>query len=256
MKIVLLGSGNVATHLGRAFKMAGQSIVQVWSRQPQNAQELADSVGAAVALSLEEVVTDADLYILAVKDDAIRTVAEGLELDEQLIVHTSGSAGMDVLENISKKIGVFYPLQTFSKSKAVDFRQVPIAVEGNTPEVTQTIRAIADRLSEKVILLDSLQRRTLHAGAVFACNFTNHMYTLARHLLDGCDLPFDLLRPLIAETAAKIQHNDPATVQTGPAIRHDQQTMDAHLDLLQRDPALKELYRMLSQSIINYHSQA
>ncbi|HYK77204.1 MAG TPA: DUF2520 domain-containing protein, partial [Daejeonella sp.] len=172
MEIVLLGSGNVATHLGRAFKMAGQNIAQVWSRTPENAYELADSLGAKSVQNLAEITTKADLYILAVKDDAIREVAEKLSLQDQLVVHTSGSTDLDVLQGISERIGVFYPLQTFSKSKAVDFRQIPIAVEGNNREVALAIHAIADRLSERVIDLDSNQRRILHVGAVLACNFT------------------------------------------------------------------------------------
>lgn len=248
-----MGSGNVATHLGRAFKMAGQNIAQVWSRTPENAYELADSLGAKSVQNLAEITTKADLYILAVKDDAIREVAEKLSLQDQLVVHTSGSTDLDVLQGISERIGVFYPLQTFSKSKAVDFRQIPIAVEGNNPEVALAIHAIADRLSERVIDLDSNQRRILHVGAVLACNFTNHMYVLAEQLLKDGGLDFNLLRPLIAETALKIQLEDPAIVQTGPAIRHDQNIIDRHLELLKNNLELQELYAKLSQSIINYH---
>ncbi|MFA5244099.1 MAG: DUF2520 domain-containing protein, partial [Pedobacter sp.] len=152
--------------------------------------------------------------------------------------------------------GVLYPVQTFSKVKSVDFRQIPIAVEGNTPEVCALIRSIADRLSEKVIELDSRQRQTLHISAVFACNFTNHLYALAKGLLDQQDIDFDLIRPLIAETADKIQMNDPASVQTGPAIRGDASTMQAHLDLLKDEPDLKLIYEKLSQSIVNLQQRS
>jgi predicted short-subunit dehydrogenase-like oxidoreductase (DUF2520 family) len=252
MEIVLLGSGNIATHLGKAFKMAGQNIVQVWSRSSEKARELADSVGGTAVPDLSEITSSADLYILAINDDAIRSIAEQLNIGKGLIVHTSGSTGLEILDGIAERTGVFYPVQTFSKTKAVDLRQVPIAIEGNSADVTDFLHSLASRLSEKVFEMDSLQRRTLHAAAVFACNFTNHMYVLANELLKDQSLSFDLLRPLIAETALKIQFADPATVQTGPAIRNDQSTMDKHLELLSGKPSMMELYEMLSQSIINY----
>ncbi len=255
MNIVLLGSGHVATQLGRSFKMAGQDILQVWSRDKENAEELASSLASESITDISEMVLSADLYIIAVKDDAIKDIITSLTLQDQLIVHTSGSTGLDILDGVSTRTGVFYPLQTFSKKKAVDFRQIPIAIEGNTPEVTEIIRSIADRLSEKVIVLHSMQRRTLHVAAVFACNFTNHLYALAQEILKGQDLDFDLLRPLIAETALKIQTNDPTSVQTGPASRHDNNTIKTHLELLQSNPDLQELYSKLSQSIVNLNKQ-
>lgn len=256
MKIVLLGSGNVATHLGRSFKMAGQDIVQVYSRDPQNAHQLADSLGADTVENLSDITKNADLYIIAVKDDAIRRVALALSLSDQLVIHTSGSTDLNVLDGVSERTGVFYPLQTFSKLKAIDFRQIPITIEGNSKEVTSTLRGIADRLSEKVIELNSIQRQTLHTAAVFACNFTNHMYTLAAELLKTQNLDFDLLRPLIAETAFKIQLNDPADMQTGPAVREDFNTLDKQKELLAHDASVLELFEKISQSIINYHKQS
>lgn len=256
MNIVLLGSGNVATHLGRAFKMAGQSIVQVWSRDISNASELADTLAAEPISEMFDLDRSADLYIIAVKDEAIREVALALEISDKLIVHTSGSTGLDILDGVSSRIGVFYPLQTFSKTKSVDFRQIPIAIEGNTADVTSTIRAIADRLSERVIELSSEQRKALHIAAVFACNFTNHLFALSQELLKEQKLDFDLLRPLIAETADKIQMNDPISVQTGPAIRDDKTTIQAHLNLLHDKQELMELYQKLSQSIVNLQQRS
>jgi len=256
MNIVLVGSGNVATQLGRAFKMAGQDIVQVWSRDIDHARELADTLASEPISDLFDLDKNADLYIISVKDEAIKQLAHELKVGDKLIVHTSGSTGIDVLEGSSTKIGVFYPLQTFSKVKSVDFRLIPIAIEGNTPEVASTIRAIADRLSEKVIELSSEQRKALHIAAVFACNFTNHLFALSQELLSEQNLDFDLLRPLITETASKVQLNDPITMQTGPTVRRDQSTMDAHLDLLSDKPELKELYQKLSQSIVNLQERS
>lgn len=256
MNIVLLGSGNVATHLGRAFKMAGQSIVQVWSRDINHARELADTLAAEPISDLSHLNRSADLYLIAVRDEAIREVASQLKVPDKLIVHTSGSTGLDALTGFSSRTGVFYPLQTFSKSNAVDFRQIPIAIEANTPEVTLLIRSIADRLSERIIELSSVQRKALHIAAVFACNFTNHLFALSKELLEKQNLEFNLLRPLIAETANRIQLNDPESVQTGPAIRGDQTTINAHLELLRDTPELMELYERLSQSIVNLHQRS
>ena len=253
MNIVLLGSGNIATHLGRAFKMAGQTIVQVWSRDISHAAELADTLASEAISDLDNVNRSADLYIIAVKDEAIRQIAAELDIEDKLIVHTSGTTGIDILEGLSSHIGVFYPLQTFSKNKAVDFRQVPIAIEAKTDEDVAAIRAIADRLSEKVIELSSTQRKALHIAAVFACNFTNHLFTISKQLLEREELDFDLLRPLIAETADKIKLNDPENVQTGPAVREDQETINTHLEMLQDQPELADIYKKLSQSIVNLH---
>lgn len=256
MNIVLLGSGNVATHLGRAFKLAGQTIVQVWSRDIEHAKELADTLASEAISDMEDINRSADLYIIAIKDDAIRDVASKLKIDDKLIVHTSGSTGLEVLDGVSSHIGVFYPLQTFSKNKAVDFRQIPIAIEASTPEDVAVIRAIADRLSERVTELSSAQRKALHVAAVFACNFTNHLFAIAQELLEAENLDFDLIRPLIAETATKIQLNDPATVQTGPALREDNEIINSHLEMLHDKPELQELYKRLSQDIVNLHKQS
>jgi predicted short-subunit dehydrogenase-like oxidoreductase (DUF2520 family) len=256
MNIVIIGSGNVATHLGRAFKMAGQNISQIYSRNITHARTLADTLAAEPIDNMFDLDRSADLFIIAVKDEAIRELALELKLSDQLLVHTSGSTGLSALEATSTKIGVFYPLQTLSKIKSIDFRQIPIIIEANAPEVLTTIRAIADRLSEKVIELNSEQRKTLHVAAVFACNFTNHLFGLAKELLDEKGLDYGLLKPLIEETLSKIETNEPAFVQTGPAIREDQATIQAHLELLKNNPALSDLYTKLSQSIVNLHKRS
>lgn len=257
MQIVLLGSGNMATHLGRGLKLAGLDIVQVWSRDYKNAQKLADSLAARPIKKLADITADADLYLIAVTDDAIADVAQAISADNKLIVHTSGSTGLDLLAGFSSRTGVFYPLQTFSRNKAVDFRQVPIAIEGNNKEVTLFLRLVAERLSEKVIGLNSADRLVLHVSAVFACNFANHLYAIAKQLLEQRHLSFDLIKPLITETAERIKDNDPETVQTGPAVRNDMQTVSKHADFLKYDTRLQEIYEKLSQSIasLNKNSQ-
>lgn len=255
MDIVLLGSGKVATQLGRAFKMAGQTIVQVWSRNIEHAKELADTVASEAISDIDDINQSADMYIIAVKDNAIRELALTLNIGDKLIVHTSGSTSIHALDGVSSHTGVFYPLQTFSRNKAVDFRSVPIAIEASSPEDLAAIRAIADRLSERVIELSSAQRKTLHVAAVFACNFTNHLMAISQELLEAESLEFDLLRPLIAETAEKVQLSDPETVQSGPAIRGESEIINSHLKMLEEKPELQELYKLLSQSIVNLHKQ-
>jgi len=255
MNIVLLGSGNVATQLGRAFKMAGQTIVQVWSRNMDHAKKLADTLASVAISDINDIDLSADLYIIAVKDKAISDLAAKLNIGDKLIVHTSGSTSIHVLDRVSSHTGVFYPLQTFSKNKAVDFRSVPIAIEASNPEDLAAIRAIADRLSERVTELSSAQRKALHVAAVFACNFTNHLMAISQKLLEAENLEFDLLRPLIAETVAKVQLYDPETVQTGPALRGDSEIISSHLIMLEEKPELQELYKLISQSIVNLHKQ-
>lgn len=255
MKIVLLGSGNVATHLGLALKAAGEEIIQVWSRSMENASALAVKLGAEATCALSEVSPDADIYIIAVNDDAIADVAARLPDKNKLVVHTSGSTGIDVLMQASAQIGVLYPLQTFSKIKPVDFSEIPIAVEGNSAEVVATLKSLAEKLSHKTLEMSSAQRLILHVAAVFACNFTNHLYNIASGVLKQRGLDFELIRPLIAETAGKIQTNEPHKVQTGPAVRNDLATMSRHMEALKEQPQLAEMYRMLSESIVNLHKQ-
>ena len=249
MKIILLGSGRVATQLGLALQKVGEQIIQVYSPTEANAAALAKKLDCNAVSSLSLIDQHADLYIIAVKDDAISTVAKNLDVPNKLVVHTSGSTPMDVLP--SGNVGVFYPLQTFSFEKEVDFNEVPIAIESNDLESLNVLRILANKLSSKVIELDSKQRMTLHVAAVFACNFSNHLFAIAQQLLESQHLDFELIRPLITETVAKVQAHLPSAVQTGPAIRKDEKTLQKHLDLLKNEPQLQEIYRLLSQSIVN-----
>lgn len=250
MKIVLLGSGRVATQLGLALQQAGEEIVQVFSPTQAHASALAEKLRALAVSQLSEVRTDADLYIISVKDDAISELASSLKVNG-IVVHTSGSTDLSILAPSSNQIGVFYPLQTFSEQKRVDFSEVPLALEANKPEVLGVLKKLAKKLSRQVIEMNSEQRMILHVAAVFACNFSNHLYTIAQQLLASQNLDFNLLRPLIAETAAKVQQSLPGEVQTGPAIRKDEKILQKHLNLLSKNPPLQEIYRLLSQSIVN-----
>jgi predicted short-subunit dehydrogenase-like oxidoreductase (DUF2520 family) len=250
MRITIIGSGNVATHLAAAFKNAGHSIVQVYSRDLQNASLLAYHVRAEATDSLDQIDPETDLFVIAVKDDAIETIASELAKYDKLMVHTSGATDLQVLLNHTKNTGVFYPLQTFSKTKEVNFNAVPLCIEGADEQITSKLNELAYTITQNVYRINSAERKTLHLAAVFACNFPNYLYYLSQQLLAEQQLPFDLLRPLILETAEKVQEQLPAGVQTGPAIRNDEKTMAAHLQQLGEKPELQELYRLLSQGII------
>ncbi|MBS7563373.1 DUF2520 domain-containing protein [Mucilaginibacter sp. Bleaf8] len=250
MKIIFIGSGNVATHLATAFKQAGHQIKQVYSLNHHNAELLAKQVEAEAINNLQQITDDADIFIISIKDDAIESVAAELAIRKKLIVHTSGATPLQTILKYTAQAGVFYPLQTFSKAKEVDFKNVPLCIEGANAEITEQLIELAQSISDKVFHVSSDQRKVLHLSAVFACNFPNYLYYVAQQLLAQHNLDFDLVRPLIMETAEKVQEQLPQAVQTGPAIRNDVKTMDAHLALLGNNTALVQLYEMLSQAII------
>ncbi|MCO5934466.1 F420-dependent NADP oxidoreductase [Mucilaginibacter sp. RB4R14] len=250
MRITIIGSGNVATHLAAAFKNAGHSIVQVYSRNLHSASLLAYHVGAEAIDKTENIRPDTDIYILAIKDDAIASFVSRLSTHNKLIAHTSGAVGLQEILKSTPNAGVFYPLQTFSKTKEVNFREVPLCIDGADEAITKTLERLARDISNNVYRVNSAQRKVLHLAAVFACNFTNHLYNIGEQLLAGSDMGFDMLRPLIAETADKIKKHSPGGVQTGPAMRNDEQTMQTHLQMLNGKPDLQEIYTRLSQDII------
>jgi len=250
MRITLIGSGNVATHLGAAFKNAGHHIVQVYSPNLQHAALLAYHTKAEAIDSLQQIKPETDVFIIAVKDDAINTLAKELAIFHKLILHTSGSTSMATLLKYTSKAGVFYPLQTFSSSKELDFWGVPLCIEGSDEAILSEIKELAQTVSNHVKEVNSANRRILHLAAVFACNFPNYLYAVAQQVLEQHQLPFDLLRPLIMETAEKVQQQLPADVQTGPAVRNDVNSMNKHLELLKNSPVLQQIYELLSQGII------
>lgn len=250
MRITIIGSGNVATHMGAAFKNAGHRIVQVYSPTMQNAAMLAYHVGAEAINDMAAINTETDLFIIAVKDDAIMDVAKQLAPYNKPMVHTSGATSISALEIFTNNCGVFYPLQTFSKIRELNFLNVPICIEGADDDITNQLQQLAQTISNKVYKVSTGQRKILHLAAVFACNFPNYLYHVAEQLLNQNQLDFNIIRPLIDETAQKVQQASPAKVQTGPAVRGDQKTMQAHLELLDNNADLQAVYRMLSQAII------
>lgn len=249
--IVFVGAGNLATNLAKALYRKGFRIVQIYSRTKESAQMLAQAVEAEYTTDLGAIVPNGQLYIVSLKDAALAQVLPEIVPGKEhaLWVHTAGSIPMSIWEGLAERYGVFYPMQTFSKLREVDFRQIPIFVEGAVPEDTTFLKKIASALSEKVYDANSEQRKNLHLAAVFTCNFTNHMYALASELLKKYQLPFEVMLPLIDETARKVHELEPHAAQTGPAMRYDENVINEHLQMLTNEPRMQELYKLISQSI-------
>ena len=249
MKIVCIGSGNLATNLTLAWKEAGIPVEQVFSRTEANAKALAEQLGCAWTTSTEEIINDADLYLFSLKDSALEAVASRLPENSGLWVHTAGSMPLAVFEPFATRRGVLYPLQTFSKGRRIDLGNVPFFLEANSEEDGAILEQLARAVSRDVRFLPSEKRRHLHLAAVFACNFVNHIYALADDILREEGIPFEVLLPLIDETAAKVHRLTPREAQTGPAIRYDENVINKHLAMLDKMPELKALYETLSRSI-------
>ena len=250
-QIVLIGAGNVAVNLGTALYKEGYLISQVYSPTKRSAEALAKKINAKAVTDLKDLSGEAAIYIIAVKDDAIEKVAKKLHLKNKIVVHTSGTAPLNILKNVSENYGVFYPLQTFSKERVIDFKHVPICIEASNKATAESLKYFAKSISSNVQSIDSEQRRIIHLAAVFACNFSNHMYAVAENILSKNKLSLNLLKPLIEETAVKIKNNPPSEMQTGPAVRGDKKTMKAHLKLLSDKKEYKQLYTLISKSIID-----
>lgn len=254
--VVIIGAGNLATQLALALNEKGIGIVQVFSRKTESARTLAKRVNAGFTNELSRLNHDADLYIIAVKDSAIGEVLENILLDEKsLIVHTSGSAPMHILEGFSGNYGVFYPVQTFSKTRKIDFSDIPICIEANHPSNLMKLEQLAKMLSSSVVQIDSDERKALHLAAVFVNNFVNHFYAIGAEILQEKKLDFNLLQPLIRETANKIETLHPPEAQTGPARRNDWTIIGEHLKMLQNKPELQNLYSFVTESIFLYHQK-
>ncbi|MFC2152627.1 Rossmann-like and DUF2520 domain-containing protein [Bacteroidota bacterium] len=249
--IVILGAGNVATHLSLALKKTGFSINCVYSKTIEAAKRLALIVDSHYTNEINHIPVEADLYIIAVKDEIIKDIAENLTLKYGIVVHTAGSIPMNIFKDQFENYGVFYPLQTFSKSRDVKFEDIPICIEANDKLLENKLFNLASNLSKRVYLIDSDKRKMLHLAAVFACNFTNHMYSIADNMLSKAGISFDLLKPLITETAEKAIDNGPIKAQTGPAVRNDQKVILGHLEILKENSEFEKIYKLLSESILN-----
>lgn len=233
MRIVLIGRGRLATNLEHALLSAGHEVASVNSR------------------TLESLPLEADIFIVAVKDaalaDVIRAATKGRE--SQLFVHTAGSMPMDMFKGLTTHYGVFYPMQTFSKERLVDFNDISVFLETNDAVSMERLKKLSATLTTHIYELDSEGRKHLHLAAVFACNFVNHCYALSAEVLAAKGLPFSVMLPLVDETAKKVHEIAPKDAQTGPAVRGDQNVMQMQADMLAGNPAVKQIYEALSNDI-------
>jgi predicted short-subunit dehydrogenase-like oxidoreductase (DUF2520 family) len=248
IKITIIGSGNVAQHLIDAFAKSGAvEIIQVYSRSQKQISPLLDS---SKITNDWNTLAEADLYIIAVSDDAIANVSSQLPFENRLVVHTSGSAPITLLDDKNRK-GVFYPLQTFTKGKPIDFKTIPFCLETQFENDYPILEEVAKSISDSVFPIDSHQRKALHVAAVFVNNFTNYLYQLGNEICQENHVPFDILKPLILETAEKLLTLSPEDAQTGPAKRNDISTIAAHESFLSNENQ-STIYKILTQSIQNH----
>lgn len=253
MRVVFIGAGNVATHLSLAMQQVGLTIAQIYSRSEKSAISLANQLKTNWTTDTNNIVKDAAIYIFSLKDDVLESVIKQIPANNGCWIHTAGSIPVDIFNGHVNRYGVLYPLQTFSKNRPVDFTQIPCFIEANSSADENLIYNIASCISKNVQMLTSEKRRYLHLAAVFACNFTNHMYALAGKILEEQNISSETIIPLIDETAAKIHSLTPAQAQTGPAIRYDQRVIQKHLDLLE-SPDMKEIYQIISKNIHNTYT--
>ena len=247
IKVVIIGSGNVAQHLIKVMQTAVNiNLVQVFVRNKNSVNHL---ITEDKITSDYNDIKEADVYIISVTDNVINEVSSQLPFKNKLVVHTSGSSELSVLDAKNRK-GVFYPLQTFSKDKEIDFTSIPLCLEAENEEDFKMLENLAQLISENVFAISSEQRKNLHVAAVFVCNFVNHMYTIGNQICKEHNVPFEILQPLIIETANKITSLKPEEAQTGPALRNDTKTINKHLEFLQ-DSNYQELYKLITQSIQN-----
>ncbi len=250
MKIVLIGSGNIATHLGKAFSDAGHQIVQVYSKTLANADALANVLDSEAIDNLNQIDLDSDLYLVAVTDSAISHVADAIPKNlKGIVAHCSGATDISVLKDFNQH-GVIYPVQSFSKDKKLDLSHTPFGIETNTELNYDILLGLAGQVSDYVFKCNTKQRLALHISAVFANNFSNALFQISYDLLEEHELSFDLIRPIILETAEKVQNHIPKDVQTGPALRNDNSTMLTHFNFISSHPDWQLIYQKISDLII------
>ena len=247
MKIVIIGSGNLATQLSLALQEAGKDIVQVYSRSEEHARTLAEKIGCDFTTDVEDINRQADIYIVSIKDDAISEMAATLA-GVSMILHTAGSIPMDVFRGHAQHYGVLYPMQTFSKNRQVDFREIPCFIEATDEATLDAVRSLAESISSHVVDCDSERRKKMHLAAVLACNLANHCYRLAERVVEAEHIDFRLFQPLIMETARKVATMSPRDAQTGPMVRYDQRVMDMQIQMLP-DERTRDIYRLMADSI-------
>lgn len=241
-KISIIGAGNLGSNLAIALSEKGFEITEVYDIDQKAANALANRIGSVTLKSLQNLSLQSDIYILSVSDDNLESITAVLDLEEKLVVHTSGTIQIDVLKKSSRNYGVIYPPQTFSSEHPVSFREIPVCIEANSKKNLQLIRDLVSHLTTVIHPVTERQRRMIHLSAVFAGNFPNFFYSIAEELLSGEGLELRIIRPLIMKTASNSNQKDVFHFQTGPAIREDTEVIQTHLQMLKTHPQYKDLY--------------
>lgn len=252
MKVVVIGSGNVAYHLASQLAQSNHTLLQVAGRNKKTVSDLAKKLKCSFTTDIKKVDQNADVIIIAVNDDSIIDVAKQLPVADKIVLHTSGSTSLGVLKKF-KNAGVLYPLQSLNKQSATLERDITFCIEGSNGKTEKSLSQLGKSIGNKVVKLNSDKRLKLHLAAVVVNNFVNHLYVLSHDFLDKSKIDFSLLLPLIERTGKKVEATHPKKVQTGPAMRNDQRTIKKHIALLQGDPVLKKCYNEFSKAIHQYH---
>jgi len=255
-KVAIIGAGNVAWHLARAFENSGHFITEIYSRHLSSARELAKRLyDTNVTDSLDMSESPAEIFLIAVSDNATEHVSSLLKIPPYgIVAHTSGTQSLELLSRYHDNTGIFYPLQTFTKGISVGFKEVPICIEAVHKSTQEVLFTLGGSISDEVYSINSEDRKVIHIAAVFACNFGNHMLSIAQDILEEHDIDFGILQPLIVETVNKALTVGPAEAQTGPAKRGDDTILNEHLKFLKYEPAFKKIYKLLSEHLKNSYS--
>lgn len=249
-KIVIIGSGNLATQLSLALMQTRHKVIQVYSRTDTHAKELADKIGCDYTSNTSNIYKDADAYIISVKDDAVNDIAKNICTDkpEAVFLHTAGSVPMSVFAPHACHYGVLYPMQSFSKTRKVNFHEIPCFIEAIDDKSLNIIRDIAESISDRIEVADTEKRKKIHLAAVLASNLANHCYRLGERVLQEEGIDFSILLPLIQETARKVTEMSPRDAQTGPMVRYDTGVMNRQIELI-HDERTRQIYRLMAESI-------
>lgn len=255
-RIALFGAGNLAVNLAKALTLNGYRISQVYSRTIESASWLANRLSASAITSPSDFDHSADVIIFALNDNVLPQIIDQIEFTGQLALHTSGSIPLDIFKGKADHYGVLYPLQTFSKSRTVKFHEVPLFIEASSSKDLANLKMLAESIAAKVCIIDSVQRRQLHLAGVFVNNFVNHFYAVAAELVKKSGFTYEILKPIILETALKaVDSDNPSSVQTGPAVRMNKEIIEKHIEMLASKPDLQNLYTFATNSITTLHHQ-
>jgi len=256
ISVNLIGSGNLATHIGITLNNNGLKINYVWSRNLENAKILAEKIKTTYTDNFTEIYNNKAIYLICVPDSEIKSIAKKINSENSILIHTSASTNISVLEKFSTNCGVFYPLQTFSKnSKLVNFKNLPVFIEYSNNNVKNILKYLCDIINAKLIIANSEKRLLIHIAAIFANNFTNHMISISNEIAGSNKIDFELFKPLIIETLDKITKINSIDIQTGPSVRNDKNTIKKHLKALKKYKDFAKIYSFVSKNIQKMHSK-